>query len=120
MAVCSTATIDWAGRSLGAAPLPGEGVGGYSQRSERFADGTRVVVVSRRHSVDGQPILIRLAQSEEPVWHAVDQFLIAAALMFPADDCRGRGGWIPHVAPHTRSGSEYCQPRRADHVEPPA
>lgn len=72
-----------AGRSLGAAPMPGEGVGGYSQRSDRFADGTRVVVVSRRHSVDGQTMLIRLAQSEEPVWHAVDQFLIAAALMFP-------------------------------------
>ena len=70
-------------RSLGGAPLPGEGIGGYSQRSGVLSDGTRVVTVSRRHSLDGRPILIRLAQSEEPVWHARDQFLLAAALMFP-------------------------------------
>jgi heavy metal sensor kinase len=70
-------------RALGGAPLPGEGIGGYSQRSRVLSDGTRVVMVSRRHSLDGRPILIRLAQSEEPVWHARDQFLLAAALMFP-------------------------------------
>ncbi len=69
--------------SLGGAPLPGEGIGGYSQRSGMLADGTRVVMVSRRHVLDGHPILIRLAQSEEPVWHAREQFLLAASLMFP-------------------------------------
>jgi heavy metal sensor kinase len=42
-----------------------------------------VVVVSRRHSVDGKAILIRLAQSEEPAWRALDEFLLAAALMLP-------------------------------------
>jgi heavy metal sensor kinase len=63
--------------------MPGEGVGGYSQRSRLLADGTPVVVVSRRHSVDGHTVLIRLAQSEEPAWHALYQFLIAAGLMFP-------------------------------------
>lgn len=72
-----------AGRSLGGAVMPGEGVGGYSQRSRLLADGTPVVVVSRRHSVDGHTVLIRLAQSEEPAWHALYQFLIAAGLMFP-------------------------------------
>jgi heavy metal sensor kinase len=70
-------------RALGGAPLPAEGVGGYSQRSRVLSDGTRVVMVSRRHTLDGRPILIRLAQSEEPVRHARDQFLLAAALMFP-------------------------------------
>jgi len=70
-------------RTLGGAPQPGEGIGGYSQRSTMLADGTRVVMVSRRHLLDGRPILIRLAQSEEPVWHAREQFLLAAALMFP-------------------------------------
>lgn len=70
-------------RALGGAPLPGEGIRGYSQRSTRLSDGTRIVMVSRRHVLDGHPILIRLAHSEEPVWHALDQFLAAAALMFP-------------------------------------
>jgi heavy metal sensor kinase len=70
-------------RALGGAPLSGEGIGGYSQRSAVLSDGTRVVMVSRRHSLDGHSILIRLAQSEEPVWHARQQFLLAAALMFP-------------------------------------
>jgi heavy metal sensor kinase len=70
-------------RALGGAPLSAEGVGGYSERSGTLADGTRVVMVSRRHSLEGRPLLIRLAHSEEPVWHALEQFLAAAALMFP-------------------------------------
>jgi heavy metal sensor kinase len=70
-------------RSLGEAPSPGEGVGGYSQRPYRLTDGTRVMMVSRRHMLEGRPILIRLAHSEEPVWHALDEFLAAAALTFP-------------------------------------
>ena len=70
-------------RTLGGTPLPGEGIGGYSQRPARLSDGTRIVMVSRRHLLEGHPILIRLAQSEEPVWHALDEFLAAAALMFP-------------------------------------
>jgi signal transduction histidine kinase len=70
-------------RSLGGAPLAAEGIGGYSQRSAVLSDGTRVVMVSRQHSLDGHPVLIRLAHSEEPVWHACEQFLFAAALMFP-------------------------------------
>jgi heavy metal sensor kinase len=69
--------------TLGGAPLPGEGIGGFSQRSGALSNGMPVVMVSRQHSVDGHPLLIRLAQSEEPVWRALDQFLIAAALMFP-------------------------------------
>jgi hypothetical protein len=70
-------------QALGGAPLPGEGVGGYSERSGTLADGTRVVMVSRRHSLDGRPLLIRLAHSEEPVWHTLREFLAAAALIFP-------------------------------------
>ncbi len=70
-------------RSLGAALLPGEGIGGYSQRSGTLSDGTRVVIVSRRHTLAGRSLLIRLAHSEEPVFHALEQFLAAAALLFP-------------------------------------
>jgi heavy metal sensor kinase len=68
---------------LGGAPVPGEGVGGYSERWATLADGTRAVLVSRRHVLDGRPILIRLAQTEEPVRRAVELFGIAAALVFP-------------------------------------
>jgi hypothetical protein len=62
-------------RSLGGAPLPDEGVGGYSQRSATLSDGTRVIMASRRHSLQERTVLIRLAQNEEPVWHALEQFL---------------------------------------------
>ncbi len=70
-------------RTLGGLPLPGEGIGGYSQHSTRLSDGTRVIMVSRRHMLEDRPVLIRLAHSEEPVWQALDRFLVAAALMFP-------------------------------------
>jgi signal transduction histidine kinase len=53
------------------------------QRAGTLADETRVVMVSRRHSIDGHAVLIRLAHSEEPVWRALKQFLAAASLMFP-------------------------------------
>jgi heavy metal sensor kinase len=72
-----------ANRGLGGAPVAGEGVGGYSPRSGALPGGTRVVIVSRRHVLDGRPLLIRLALSEEPVWRAFEQFLVAAALVFP-------------------------------------
>ena len=52
-------------RSLGGIPFSGEGVGGYSVRSVRLTDGTRVRLVSRRHSLDGHVLVIRLAYSEE-------------------------------------------------------
>ena len=80
---CSTGTIVWEIAVWAGLSLPGEGVGSYSQRSGALSDGTRVVIVSRRHYLQGRPILIRLAQSEEPVWHALKEFLAAAALMFP-------------------------------------
>jgi len=67
---------------LDGSPAPDEGVGGYSQRWSRLPDGTRIVLVSRRHLLDGRPILIRLAQSEDAVWRAVEQFAIAAAIVF--------------------------------------
>src|SRR5690242_4203076 len=50
-------------RSLGGPPFPGEGVGGYSERSDRLSEGTRVRVVSRVHALGGRPLLIRLAHS---------------------------------------------------------
>jgi heavy metal sensor kinase len=67
---------------LGALALGGpifdrEGVGGYSERSDRLADGTRVVLVSRRHSTEGRPILIRLAYSTELIQGQLRELLLA-------------------------------------------
>jgi heavy metal sensor kinase len=70
-------------RVLGGSPFPGEGVGGYSVRSERLAGGTRVRMVSRMHSLDGHRILIRLGHSEEPLWSRINEMLIASAVVLP-------------------------------------
>lgn len=70
-------------RVLGGAPLAAEGVGGYSVRSERLGDGTRVRMVSRIHSLDGRRLLIRLAHSEEPLWSRLNDVLIASMFVLP-------------------------------------
>ncbi len=70
-------------RGLGGNPFPGEGVGGYSERSERLSDGTRVRVVSREHVLDGRPVLIRLAHSEEPLYGHVRDLSLASLLVLP-------------------------------------
>ena len=70
-------------RSLGGSPFPGEGIGGYSNRAERLSDGTRVRMVSRRHSIDGHPTLIRLAYSEEHLWLHLEELLGASLLALP-------------------------------------
>src|SRR5437867_4441900 len=54
---------------LGGSPAPGEGKVGYSERSARLPDGTRIRLVSRVHTVGSRSTLIRLAHSEEPLWH---------------------------------------------------
>ncbi len=71
------------GRMLGGSVFSGEGVGGYSLRSARLADGTRVRLVSRVHILDGRTLLIRLAHSEEPLWSLLKELLIASLLVLP-------------------------------------
>jgi heavy metal sensor kinase len=70
-------------RWLGGALLPGEGIGGYSLRSIRLSDGTRVRLVSRRHSIQNRPTIIRLGYDEEPIWHNVDELLAASVVVLP-------------------------------------
>ena len=70
-------------RTLGNVLLAGEGVGGYSVRSERLADGTRVRMVSRQHSLDGRPILIRLGHTEEPLWSRLNEMLLGSMFVLP-------------------------------------
>ena len=71
------------GRSLGGSLLPHEGEGGYSTRSAKLADGTPVRLVSRRHTLDGHPLLIRLAYSELPIWSRVYELGAASLLAVP-------------------------------------
>ena len=70
-------------RALGGPAFPGEGVGGYSERSAQLSDGKRVRVVSRVHSLDGRPLLIRLAHSEEPLYRQLDDLLLASLVILP-------------------------------------
>ncbi len=69
--------------SLGGPVFEDEGRGGYSERSDRLADGTHVILVSRRHTLEGHPILIRLAYSTEPVWLQLEQLLMAYLAALP-------------------------------------
>ncbi len=70
-------------RTLGGPPFSGEGLGGYSERSATLSDGTRVRLVSRLHSLDGHPLLIRLAHSEEPLYSRLNELLLASLLVLP-------------------------------------
>jgi heavy metal sensor kinase len=70
-------------RSLGGTPFAGEGVGGYSVRSARLSDGTPVRLVSRAHSLDGHPLIIRLAHSEEPLFARLRDLSLASLIVLP-------------------------------------
>ena len=70
-------------RPLGGPLFEGEGVGGYSLRSVRLPDGTRVRMVSRRHSINKRPTIIRLGYDEESIWHSVDELLAASVVVLP-------------------------------------
>jgi heavy metal sensor kinase len=70
-------------RNLGGMPFRGEGIGGYSERTTRLSDGTRVRLVSRMHSIDGRAILIRLAHSEEPLFSRLRELSAASLVVLP-------------------------------------
>jgi heavy metal sensor kinase len=72
-----------AGQPLGDKIIADEGVGGYSTRSGRLSDGTSVRMVSRRHTLDGHPLLLRLAYSEEPIRARFEEFSIASLFALP-------------------------------------
>jgi heavy metal sensor kinase len=72
-----------AGQALGGNPIHGEGEGGYSARSARLADGTQIRMVSRHHTLEGHPLLLRLAYSEEPIFARIEEMGIASLLAVP-------------------------------------
>ncbi len=82
-------------QALGGDPVAREGEGGYSIRSARLANGTTVRMASRRHTLDGHPILIRLGYSEEPIWARFDELAVAALLAVPIVlALAGLGGYL--------------------------
>jgi len=82
-------------QALGGNPMPGEGEGGYSIRSARLAGGTTVRMASRRHILDGRPILIRLGYSEQPVWARIEELTVASLLALPVVlALAGLGGYL--------------------------
>jgi heavy metal sensor kinase len=70
-------------QELGGEPTPEEGLGGYSVRTAHLADGDTVRMASRRHTLDGRPLLIRLGYSEQPIWARFEEFVIASLLALP-------------------------------------
>jgi heavy metal sensor kinase len=68
---------------LGGRLVADEGEGGYSARSARLANGTPVRMVSRRHTLDGHQLLLRLAYSEDPIRGRLDEFGLASLLALP-------------------------------------
>lgn len=83
------------GRSLGGPPLPSEGIASYSERSIHLTDGTPVRLVSKRHSLEGRPTIIRLGFSEQPLWESFWQVLIGLIAGLPlALGLAGLGGYF--------------------------
>jgi heavy metal sensor kinase len=82
-------------QALGGNPIPGEGEGGYSIRSARLADGTTVRMASRRHTLDGHSILLRLGYSEQPIWARFEELGVATLLAVPIVlALAGLGGYV--------------------------
>ncbi len=70
-------------QSLGGDLIQNEGVGGYSTRTVRLADGDSVRMVSRQHTLQGHQLLIRLGYSTQPIWVRFDELAAAFLLGLP-------------------------------------
>lgn len=69
---------------LGGLPTPNEGVGGFTPRRLRLADGTHVLAISHVHSLGGTSLLIRIAYSTEPLRLRTFELLGLLGLVLPA------------------------------------
>jgi heavy metal sensor kinase len=70
-------------RGLGGPSFADEGADGYSPRADRLSDGVPVLLVSRRHSVNGRQMIIRVAYSVAPIAERVRDWAGAAVLALP-------------------------------------
>jgi heavy metal sensor kinase len=82
-------------RALGGPPVLSEGVKSYGERSIKLTDGTPVRLVSKRHSLEGHPTIIRVGFSEQPLWDRFWQVLIGLIAGLPlALGLAGFGGYF--------------------------
>jgi len=72
------------GNRLGGLPALNEGVGGFTPRRLRLADGTHVLAISHVHSLGGTSLLIRIAYSTEPLRLGTIELLGLLGLVLPA------------------------------------
>lgn len=83
-----------AGRVLAGKPEPGEGVDSYSRQSIRLIDGTQVRLITRRRTIQGHPIVICVAFSENPMWERFWQLVLGLLVGLPlALGLAGFGGY---------------------------
>jgi heavy metal sensor kinase len=69
---------------LGGKPFAGEGVEGFSERSGRLKDGSRILLVSRYYQMHGGPVMIiRLGYREDAIWSRMEEFLAASLVALP-------------------------------------
>ena len=107
-------------RDLGGKPFPGEGAAGYNEKTLRLTDGTRVLRISHVHSIDGRPLLIRLAYSTAQLQIRMTEFIGVLLLALPvALAIAGIAGY--HI---TKSGAVSAggidKTHRANHCNPPS
>jgi heavy metal sensor kinase len=72
-----------AGTGLGGIPMPGEGTDGYSPRTSTLPSGMRIRLASRVDYVESHPVLIRVAVSEERLWHDIREAAWAVLAAVP-------------------------------------
>lgn len=70
-------------RTIGGPPFPGEGQNGYSGRSSKISDGTPIILISRTYVLNGRPMLIRVAYSQDLIWNQLKQTLLILLVTSP-------------------------------------
>ena len=102
------------GYALGGPAGPNEGRGGYSQRSAWLPSGDRIRLASRLHYVGSRPVMIRLAKSEQPLWHEFGQLLTVLLLGIPA--ALGIAGLLGYALARRTLAPLDAMARRAEEI----
>ncbi len=71
------------GSLIGGPPLPQEGIGSFNERSLKLSDGRKVLVISHFHRIHGQPMILRVAYDEAPLYANVARFVGVLLLLAP-------------------------------------
>ena len=71
------------GQALGAAPLPGEGLGGREPVSKHLPNGLRVRLVSSLHHFEGRTLNLRVAHNEAAMWQELGEFATVLLIGLP-------------------------------------